>query len=60
MFELEGCLCRCVCFVQKEKEKKKKTAWRVKVLKTEEGHLGKHIVHNKASGPAVLLGQGLR
>lgn len=57
--ELEGvfvwvCLL-CLC------KKRKKTAWRGKELKTVEGHrLGKLIVHNNASGPAVLLGQGLR
>lgn len=44
-----------------QKENLKKRVWRGKELKTVEGHrLGKCVVHNKASGPAVLLGQGLR
>lgn len=59
MFELEGCLCGCVGYVFVKKEGKR--AGKGKVLKTVEGQrLGKCRVFSKASGPAVLLGRGLR
>lgn len=52
------CVGLCLLFLC---EKEGKKVWRGKVLKTVEGHrLGKSTVHNKASGLAVLLGQGLR
>ena len=56
LFELEGCLFGCVCAKRDEKE-----CGGEKEMKTAEGHrLGRCIVHSKASGPAVLLGQSLR
>lgn len=54
-------VCVGVVFYVVHKEKEKKQVQRAKMLKAVEGHrLGKCTVHNKAPGPAVLLGQSLR
>lgn len=59
VFELGMCLCGCAgVFVQQHKKKKERGG--EKCSKQSKGIILGAAAHNSASGPAVLLGQGLR